>query len=68
MLAKLPRQSFGAYVISMARQASDVLLVGTSTTKMGIQEPLRVVPLFETLDDLNRGPSALEKIPQCTTL
>lgn len=62
MLAKLPRQSFGAYVISMARQASDVLLVELLQREMGVQEPLRVVPLFETLDDLNRGPSALEKI------
>ena len=37
MLAKLPRQSFGAYVISMARQASDVLLVELLQREMGVR-------------------------------
>jgi phosphoenolpyruvate carboxylase len=44
--------AFGAYVISMARSASDVLLVELLQREAGIDPPLRVVPLFETLADL----------------
>jgi phosphoenolpyruvate carboxylase len=52
MLAKLPRDSLGAYVISMARQPSDVLAVELLQKEARIAEPLRVVPLFETISDL----------------
>jgi len=52
MLASLPRDSLGAYVISMARQPSDVLAVELLQKEARIAEPLRVVPLFETISDL----------------
>ncbi len=52
MLATLPRESLGAYVISMAHNASDVLAVELLQKEAGIARPLRVVPLFETIDDL----------------
>jgi phosphoenolpyruvate carboxylase len=51
-IAAIPRQSLGAYVITMARSASDVLAVALLQREAGVREPLRVVPLFETLSDL----------------
>ncbi len=52
MLATLPSDSLGAYVISMAHGASDVLAVELLQKEAGITQLLRVVPLFETIDDL----------------
>lgn len=52
MLATLPSDSLGAYVISMAHSPSDVLAVELLQKEAGIRQPLRVVPLFETIDDL----------------
>lgn len=52
MLATLPSDSLGAYVISMAHAPSDVLAVELLQKEAGIPEPRRVVPLFETIDDL----------------
>ncbi|WP_024641455.1 phosphoenolpyruvate carboxylase [Pseudomonas syringae] len=47
----------GSYVISMAGSASDVLAVQLLLKESGLQRPMRVVPLFETLADLdNAGP------------
>ena len=51
-VAAIPRQSLGAYVITMARSASDVLAVALLQKEAGVREPLRVVPLFETRADL----------------
>ena len=55
--AALPREALGAYVISMAARASDVLAVELLQRAGGITEPLRVVPLFETANYL-RGSDA----------
>lgn len=52
MLPTLPSDSLGAYVISMAHGASDVLAVELLQKEAGVARPLRVVPLFETIDDL----------------
>lgn len=52
MIAAVPRSSLGAYVITMARQPSDVLAVLFLQQLAGIDEPLRAVPLFETSGDL----------------
>lgn len=52
MLARVPSDSLGAYVISMSHAASDVLAVELLQKEAGIARPLRVVPLFETIDDL----------------
>lgn len=53
MIADQHEGSLGAYVISQATTASDVLAVLLLQIDAGVQKPLRVVPLFETLDDLN---------------
>ena len=50
--ARQPSGLLGAYVISMASAPSDVLLVHLFQREAGVREPLRVVPLFETLADL----------------
>ena len=52
VIAQLPPDSLGAYIISMAQTASDVLVVVLLQRELGVRQVLRVVPLFETLDDL----------------
>jgi phosphoenolpyruvate carboxylase len=67
--------SLGAYVISMAHDASDVLAVEllqrearlmlaveNSATHVEHSKSLRVVPLFETLDDLDGAPATLHRL------
>lgn len=61
-LAKMPEDSLGAYVISMAKSASDVLAVVLLQRECGIKNYLRVVPLFETLDDLDNAPNAIRQL------
>ncbi len=55
VVARQPPEALGAYVISMARQASDVLAVHLLLREAGCPFDLPVVPLFETLDDLYRA-------------
>jgi phosphoenolpyruvate carboxylase len=52
MIAAIPRDSLGAYVITQAGRASDVLAVELLQREAGVGRPLRVVPLFETARDL----------------
>ncbi|ENW85372.1 MULTISPECIES: phosphoenolpyruvate carboxylase [Acinetobacter] len=52
-LAEQPSESLGAYIISMAEYPSDVLAVLLLQKEAGIKHALRVVPLFETLKDLD---------------
>lgn len=52
-LAEQPSESLGAYIISMAEYPSDVLAVLLLQKEAGIKQVLRVVPLFETLKDLD---------------
>ncbi|GAB3050835.1 phosphoenolpyruvate carboxylase [Acinetobacter apis] len=59
-LAKQPKESLGAYVISMAEYPSDVLAVLLLQKEAGIQHPLRVVPLFETLKDLDGAAKTMD--------
>ncbi|BCU76978.1 phosphoenolpyruvate carboxylase [Luteolibacter sp. LG18] len=57
----------GALIISMTRQLSDLLGVYLLAREAGLMEvidgglacPLEVVPLFETMDDLDRSPDIL---------
>ncbi|MDH0293138.1 phosphoenolpyruvate carboxylase [Pseudomonas sp. GD04087] len=57
VVAQAPAAALGSYVISMAGQPSDVLAVQLLLKECGLERPMRVVPLFETLDDLdNAGP------------
>jgi phosphoenolpyruvate carboxylase len=52
VIAALPADSLGAYVISMAAQPSDVLAVAVLQKDAGGAPPLPVVPLVETFDTL----------------
>ncbi len=52
ILADEPKECLGAYVISMTSSASDILSVALLQKEAKIKEKLRIVPLFETLDDL----------------
>eukprot|EP00929_Paragymnodinium_shiwhaense_P057640 TRINITY_DN28854_c2_g3_i1.p1 TRINITY_DN28854_c2_g3~~TRINITY_DN28854_c2_g3_i1.p1 ORF type:complete len:1007 (+),score=223.68 TRINITY_DN28854_c2_g3_i1:54-3074(+) len=64
-LSELPRESLGTYVISMASCASDVLCVALLQKEFGITPPLRVAPLFETLEGLQGAKSALRQLLDC---
>ena len=64
MIAGEPHSAFGAYVISMARSTSDVLTVLWLQKLAGMAAPLRVVPLFETLDDLTGCSAVMERLVQ----
>ncbi|HEX8617413.1 MAG TPA: phosphoenolpyruvate carboxylase, partial [Thermoanaerobaculia bacterium] len=54
-IAQIPRDSLGAYVITMASNPSDVLAVALLQKEAAIARPLRIVPLFETIADLRRA-------------
>lgn len=72
--AELGRGSFGAYVISMASNASDVLavellqreatliLAAETGSKPDHTQSLRVVPLFETLTDLENSGDTIHSL------
>lgn len=62
MLAKLPREGLGQYVISMASSVSDVLLVVLLQQESGMAEWLPVVPLFETLKDLQGAAKVIDQL------
>lgn len=56
-------RAFGPYIISMSRNAADVLAVLTLARMAGCTEsdavPLDVAPLFETIDDLRAAPEVM---------
>ena len=62
VLATQPKECLGAYVISMTSSASDVLSVMFFQKEANIENRLRVVPLFETLDDLINAKPIMEKL------
>lgn len=62
MAAALHRDSLGAYVITMASAPSDVLAVEYLQQIAGVSPRMRVVPLFETGDDLHHAPDTLRAL------
>ena len=62
MLASQPAECLGAYVISMTSSASDILSVMFLQKEANIKNKLRVVPLFETLDDLINAKPIMQKL------
>ena len=62
VLATQPKECLGAYVISMTSSASDILSVMFLQKEANIENRLRVVPLFETLDDLINAKPIMEKL------
>jgi len=61
-VAKQPASALGSYVISMASSPSDVLTVILLLQEAGIKHKMRVVPLFETLDDLSGSNEAIDDL------
>jgi phosphoenolpyruvate carboxylase len=61
-VAAAPAASLGSYVISMAGAASDVLAVQLLLKEAGVLRPMRVVPLFETLADLDNAGPVMERL------
>jgi phosphoenolpyruvate carboxylase len=62
MLARIPAESLGAYVITMAAQPSDVLAVELLLRWASVTPPLRVVPLFETAKDLRAAGDVIDRL------
>ena len=61
-IARIPPESLGAYVITMASRASDVLAVELLQRVSGVAAPLRVVPLFETSRDLRNAGAIIDTL------
>jgi len=64
VIAAQPRETLSHYVISMAQQPSDVLAVALLLKECGVTWEMPIVPLFETLDDLDRAPSVMNSLWQ----
>jgi Phosphoenolpyruvate carboxylase (EC 4.1.1.31) len=62
MIARGHQNSFGSYVISMASAPSDVLAVALLLKESKVSFPMRIVPLFETLADLDNAEPIIEQL------
>lgn len=62
LIANSQAEGISSYIISMARNPSDVLAVVLMLRKSGLKIPIPVVPLFETLDDLENSAWTLERL------
>ena len=61
-IAEHDAAGIAAYVVSMAAQPSDVLAVALLLKEAGVAKPLPIVPLFETLQDLERAPDTVDAL------
>ena len=62
VVAATDPEALGIYIISMARQASDVLAVQLLLKEVGCPFRIPVAPLFETLDDLNNAADVMKRL------
>ena len=62
VIAKTPPEALGVYVISMASAPSDVLVVQLLLKSTGGRVDMPVVPLFETLADLERASEVIDAL------
>lgn len=62
MVASQPQEVLGIYIISMASEVSDVLLVKLLMKACGVKWDMPVSPLFETLDDLNNAANVMSEV------
>ena len=62
VIADFDGAGISQYIISMARDASDVLAVLLLLKTVGFEGRLPIVPLFETLDDLDQAADSLEAL------
>lgn len=60
IIAELPSEALGAYVISMSRATSDILTVCLLQKVGGVKKMMRVAPLFETREDLINAPKVID--------
>ncbi len=63
-ISKQPDECLGAYVISMTSSISDIVTVSFLQKEALIKNKLRVVPLFETLDDLINSKAIMNSLFQ----
>ncbi|WP_435090872.1 phosphoenolpyruvate carboxylase [Candidatus Pelagibacter bacterium nBUS_30] len=61
-ISKEPDQCLGAYIISMTSKASDILSVYLLQKQAQTKNLLRVVPLFETLEDLKNAKDIMQSL------
>lgn len=64
VVASEPREALSTYIISMAQQPSDVLVVALLLKECGMSWNMPIVPLFETLDDLDRSAEVMNLLWQ----
>lgn len=58
-------EGIGSFIISMTRSLSDILVVYLLMKETQLlNTTIKVVPLFETIEDLDNGPAILEKFLQ----
>ena len=65
LVVLLPRptpDAFGIYIISMARQPSDVLAVQLLLKEVGCKFQMPIAPLFETWNDLQNAAAVLNRL------
>ncbi|CAF1425399.1 unnamed protein product [Adineta ricciae] len=55
-------EALGTYIISMAGQPSDVLIVALFMKELANGKTLPIAPLFETLDDLDRSGDVIDRL------
>ncbi len=62
LIASSQAEGVSSYIISMAKNPSDVLAVVLLLRKCGLTKQLPIVPLFETLEDLENSAWTLERL------
>lgn len=62
VIEEFGKDAFGSYIISMAGAASDVLAVELLQKEICGRRILKVVPLFETENDLRKSPLIMESL------
>jgi phosphoenolpyruvate carboxylase len=60
--AEIGPRAIGPYIVSMTKTASDLLAVLALARFASTRSPIRVVPLFETREDLQRAPEIIRNL------
>lgn len=69
-ITEVDKNAFGSYIVSMTHDVSDLLEVAILAKEAGlwrwdgktVHSAIDIVPLFETIDDLDRSPGLMKKI------
>ena len=69
-ITEVDKYAFGSYIVSMTHDVSDLLEVAILAKEAGlwrwdgktVHSTIDIVPLFETIDDLDRSAGLMEKI------